>query len=135
MNSRTPRPIAFIGNTFFLIMVKLVGIYGQISWDFVFSGSSGNTKLAQEYLHAYVISGANDVTEIAKSMKGFGNESREYWTQVFLDDKKYNIKKAPYKSLLRRSVERPFARPFPEHKDLWSLMIYPLQSDNAKASR
>ena len=114
---------------------SFIAHHGLIGLDFVRVGKLNDMKFAAEYQFSYIANGANDVIEITKTMKGFSKGDREYWTQVFLDQKKYNIKEAGHKSLLRRSIERPFARPFPEHKGLWLLMTQPLVGKNPWASK
>ena len=97
--------------------------HGHESLSFIFQ--NGFTKRAAEYQSLYVINGADAARDFVLSMRNLNKEERDYWSQLFVDFTKYNL--SMNKSLLRRSIERPFCRPFPEHQGLWQLMSQPVE--------
>ena len=104
--------------------------HGHESFNFIFR--NGMTKRAAEYQSLYVINGADGARDFVLSMRNLNKEERDYWSQLFVDFTKYNMDMN--KSLFRRSIERPFCCPFPEHQGLWQLMSQPVQFSNARQS-
>jgi len=81
---------------------------------------------ASDYSHfisAVVINGANSIVEMRAAMQEFSQNDQNYWAALLVDSLKYNIPDAGYKSLLRRTVERRFTKQFPEHPNLWEVMM------------
>jgi hypothetical protein len=106
--------------------------HGQAGLNFSFKNVTNRRDIEyqSQYQAVYIINGANAVRELVGTMKNFSKGDRDYWAQLFVDFVKYNIKDALEKSLFRRTIERPFSRPFPEHRGLWLLMSQPEQASN-----
>jgi hypothetical protein len=82
-----------------------------------------NVKDINEFHAAVIINGANSAIEMHRAMHGLTQKERNFVAELLVDALKYNIQRVHEKSLLRRTVERKFAKPFPEHQNLWELMM------------
>lgn len=99
--------------------------FGEGSFTSLLLGAADkkSSSLISRYISTVIINGAEYAEKICDSTKSLSENDQNYFLQVFLDSVKYNITDAEKKSLVRRTVERKFSSPFPEHSNLWAQMV------------